>query len=92
MFPLAHLFYGEIRELPSVWVEPRKYLDTNGASLTQHTSQRIILTLSNSIYGGDGDRKADIQIDYSIDAEGRRPGIQPQADSSTSAGLPTDIS
>lgn len=89
MFPPAHLFSDEIKEIPSVWVELRKHLDTNGTTLPQHSSRRIILTLAHGLYEDAEDREAAIAIANSIVAEGRRP--RPQSDDSAlPSGRPPD--
>lgn len=56
MFPSTHLFSSEIKEIPSVWIELRKRIDTYGEALPQHSSRRIIMILANSLYGDAEDR------------------------------------
>lgn len=92
MFPPSHLFSNDIKEIPSVWLELRKFLDTNGASLSQHSSRRVILTLAHSLYEDAEDREAAIEMANNIVSEGRRPRTQTQGDSSYSPGRPPDNS
>lgn len=90
MFPPSHLFSDEIKEIPSVWMELRKHLDLHGATLQQHSSRRIILTLAHSLYEDAEDREAAVSIANSIVAEGRRPRNQSQTDDTLPPGRPPD--
>lgn len=89
MFPPAHLFSDEIKEIPGVWVELRKFLDSNGATLAQNSSRRTILTLAHSLYEDAEDREAAVNIANSIVAEGRRPRSQTD-ESALPSGRPPD--
>lgn len=60
LFPSAHLFSEELREIPGIWLELRKFLDKNGTAMTQHSSRRVILTLAHSLYDDAEDRHTSI--------------------------------
>lgn len=72
LFPPVSLFAKEICDLPSVWVELRNFLNARGASLQQHSSRRVIMTLGHGIYDDTDDRDAAVQMAQLIIAQRRK--------------------
>lgn len=72
MFSPAHLFCKEIADMASIWMELRSFLDARGASLQQHSSRRILLTLAHGLYPEAEDRNAAVDIANDIVFAGRR--------------------
>lgn len=72
MFPPSHLFCKEIADMASVWIELRSFLDARGATLQQHSSRRVILTLAHGLYTEAEDRNAAVEIANDIVSAGRR--------------------
>ena len=72
MFPPADLFSNELRSLPSAYSELRNFLDSRGASMTQHSSRRIKMTLAHYLYEEQEDKQAAVHIVQLIIASDRR--------------------
>ena len=72
LFPPTVLFSKELRALPSIYPERRKYLGANGCNLTQHSSRCIMRTLATNVYEEQEDKQAAVDIVQSTMAAGRR--------------------
>lgn len=71
-FPPAHFFSQEICDMPSVWMELRNFLDARGARLMQHSSRRVLLTLTHRLYTEAEDRTVSIKNSNLIVTAGSR--------------------
>ena len=71
MFPPVDLFSNELRSLPSAYSELRSFLDSRGASMTQNSSKRIMITLAHNLYEEQEDKQADVHIVQLIIASDR---------------------
>ena len=99
MYPLTVLFSQEIRDLPAIYSELRDFLDSRGANMTQHSSRRVMMTLSTSLYEEQEDTLAATEILDEAIAAGRRRNtltstlnVPAPAVASTLHGSPSDIS
>lgn len=48
--------------MPGIWVELQNFLDGPGASLIQHSSRRVILTLPHGSYDESEEREATVEM------------------------------
>lgn len=87
MFPPARLLLAEIKDIPSVWIELWKHIDSHGSSLLQHSSRRVIRILVHSIYEEADDREAAVGIENSTAAEGSGIRTLKHGDSSRPPGI-----
>ena len=72
MFPPAELFCKDLRSLPSLYSELRNFLHSRGASMTQHSSRRIMRTLAHQLYEEKEDEHAAVDIVQKIIVSDRR--------------------
>lgn len=72
LFPPAVLFGPDVATMPYAHRELRKWLDSHGANLQQHSSHRVIMTLATSLYVDPEDRVAANQLATELVAAGRR--------------------
>lgn len=75
-FPPSVLFSAELRSIPVLHSELRNLLDRRGAILTQHSSRRILMTLSTNLYEEEEDKNAAVEIVRKVISSGRRAPIQ----------------
>lgn len=72
LFPPASFFVLELGDLLSIWTKLWNFLHACGASLPQHSSRPIILTLAHNLYTNVEYRLAAIEMANQIIAAGRR--------------------
>eukprot|EP00170_Pyropia_yezoensis_P002975 contig_12489_g2982 len=74
LFQPAAVFGPDVATLPYAHRELRKWLDSHGANLQQHSSHRVIMTLATSLYVDPEDSVAAHQLASELVAAGRRVG------------------
>ena len=75
-FAPATLFHSDVVALPSFYREFRRFLDRYGASLTQHSSHRAIMTIATDLYEDQEDVNAATEMAKAIVMAGRRTSPQ----------------
>ena len=73
MFPPQYYLGKKVCDLPAVHIELRDVLDSHGANLQQHSSHRVINTLSHGLYEETEDTQAAVEMARAIIAAGHRP-------------------
>lgn len=76
IFPPSVLFSQDIRDLPALYSEIRDFLDSRRANMVQHSSRRVMMTLTTNLYEEPEDTVAATEIVQDIISAGRRRGNQ----------------
>jgi len=83
LFPPGNLFAPSIQTLPNVYVEIKKWLNKNGANITDHGSRRVVKSLANGLYENSEDTVVANNMANAIVTAGRRSTVTEQATSSS---------
>lgn len=71
MYPPSFLFSPNLMTMPSIFASLRDFLNSKGAKLTQHSTQRVIMTIASSVYDESEDREAALENAENLFSERR---------------------